>query len=229
MKEMYSTVGLFKLNADGKNKYSPSVLLRGNECKLDMQEMTIWSILHGRILTEEELRECYEEKQRELGLIFSRSFDETLKRLFVRGLISSGKGETEEEAVYNLVSSLYIIPLHQNFFIRFLSFLRLWAKYKVPFGKAKILFEKDKKTKDEKMVMILAFQSLLCSAEIIKCIENDILYFEDDDELVNYLYQDDLTTIDNISEQVRNFKKRNEVITAIVNLYLRKQIIFERV
>ena len=43
------------------------------------------------------------------------------------------------------------------------------------------------------------------------------------------LYNDDYTTSDNIADMMLAAKSRERVTAAVANLYLRKQIIFQRV
>ena len=50
MKKLYAAVGIFKLNHKDKREIYPSVILSGNECKLDIQEMSIWASLNWHIL-----------------------------------------------------------------------------------------------------------------------------------------------------------------------------------
>ena len=48
MKELYTAVGIFKLKKQGKNNVYPTVILSGNECRVDVQEMMIWSALNWK-------------------------------------------------------------------------------------------------------------------------------------------------------------------------------------
>ena len=69
---------------------------------------------------------------------------------------------------------------------------------------------------------------MLSTAEIIKCVELNKLDFNTEEDLLNTLYYDDYTTSENIAYTVRSLPQCRPVITSIANLYLRKQIIFER-
>ena len=42
--------------------------------------------------------------------IVNRSWKDCVERLLTRGLLICGKGETEYDALYDLLSSMYIIP-----------------------------------------------------------------------------------------------------------------------
>ena len=228
MKKLYASVGLFKLKTQGKENMYPTVILSGRECKLDVQEMTVWATLNWRILTYEQLNVYYEEQEIKSALICSRSFAETLKRLVNRGLIAEGCGETDEDALYNLISKLYIIPLCQSAPIRIISFLKLILIHKVPLKKAKIIFDHDRKTKSEKRIMDLAFSAPMSTAEIIKCVDKNIDCILNEDDVVEFLYDDKSVTSENIAETVRGLPSARRVISAVSNLYLRKQILFER-
>ena len=63
---------------------------------------------------------------------------------------------------------------------------------------------------------------------MIKCAELNTFAFGSEDELIDTLYHDEYTTSENISHSVRFLPQCRPVITSVANLYLRKQIIFER-
>lgn len=228
MKELYTAVGIFKLKNQGKSNVYPTVILSGKECILDVQEMMIWSALNWRITDDKQLHTYYSEQEKKSGVVFSRSYTDTLNRLIVRGLVASGLGENGEEALYDLISGLYIIPLYQSPFIRIISFLRMVFIFKLPYEKAKVLFERDKKNKNERRIMKLAFSAPMSTAEIVKCIDKNIDFILNEDDVVEFLYDDKFTTSENIAESVRGLSSVRTVLTAVSNLYLRRQILFER-
>ena len=228
MKMLYTAVGIFKLKNQGKNNVYPTVILSGNECRLDVQEMMIWSALNWRITDDKKLYTYYSEQKKKSGVVFSRSYTDTLNRLIVRGLVACGRGENGEEALYDLISGLYIIPLYQSPFIRIISFLRMVFIFKLPYEKAKVLFERDKKNKNERRVMKLAFSAPMSTAEIVKCIDKNIDFILNEDDVMEFLYDDKFTTSENIAESVRGLSSVRTVLTAVSNLYLRRQILFER-
>lgn len=228
MKELYTAVGIFKLKNQGKNNVYPTVILSGNECRLDVQEMMIWSALNWRITDDKKLYTYYSEQEKKSGVVFSHSYTDTLNRLIVRGLVACGRGENGEEALYDLISGLYIIPLYQSPVIRIISFLRMVFIFKLPYEKAKVLFERDKKNKNERRIMKLAFSAPMSTAEIVKCIDKNIDFILNEDDVMEFLYDDKFTTSENIAESVRGLSSVRTVLTAVSNLYLRRQILFER-
>lgn len=228
MKMLYTAVGIFKLKNQGKNNVYPTVILSGKERRLDVQEMMIWSALNWRITDDKKLYTYYSEQEKKSGVVFSRSYTDTLNRLIVRGLVASGRGENGEEALYDLISGLYIIPLYQSPFIRIISFLRMVFIFKLPYEKAKVLFERDKKDKSERRIMKLAFSAPMSTAEMVKCIDKNIDFILNEDDVMEFLYDDKFTTSENIAESVRGLSSVRTVLTAVSNLYLRRQILFER-
>lgn len=170
----------------------------------------------------------YKLNEEKSKFVASRSFDETLERLIVRGLVAEGCGKTDREALYNLISGLYIIPLHQSLFIRTVSFIRMIMLYNIPYEKAKVLFCKDKKTKSEKKIMELAFSAPMLTAEIVECIDRKIDFIFSEDDVLDFLYADSSVKSTNIADKAHILPSVNSVIADISNLYLRKQILFER-
>lgn len=225
---LYTAVGKFHVKGSVGSMRCPLVTIGGREFILDMQEMMLWTVLNWRILTEDEIYLLYEKKVQETGFMSARSAEECVRRLVQRGLIAKGSGDTGADALYDLLSELYVIPISENLFLRMISFIRLTLFSRLPYSITKKIFSKDKRNDNEKKVMRLANRAILSTAEIIKCIDQNVLSFTTDEDLLNVLYHDEYTTSDNIAYAVRSLPQCRPVITSIANLYLRKQIIFER-
>ena len=225
---LYTAVGKFHVKGSVGSMRCPLVTIGGREFILDMQEMMLWTVLNWRILTEDEIYLLYEKKVQETGFMSARSAEECVRRLVQRGLIAKGSGDTGADALYDLLSELYVIPISENLFLRMISFIRLTLFSRLPYSVTKKIFSKDKRNDNEKKVMRLANRAILSTAEIIKCIDQNVLSFTTDEDLLNVLYHDEYTTSDNIAYAVRSLPQCRPVITSIANLYLRKQIIFER-
>lgn len=225
---LYTAVGKFHVRGSVGNMRCPLVTIGGREFILDMQKMMLWTVLNWRILTEDEIYLLYEKKIQETGFMSAQSAEECVRRLVQRGLIARGSGDTGEDALYDLLSELYVIPISENLFLRMISFIRLTLFSRLPYSVTKKIFSKDKRNDSEKKVMRLANRAILSTAEIIKCIDQNMLSFATDEDLLDVLYHDEYTTSDNIAYAVRSLPQCRPVITSIANLYLRKQIIFER-
>ena len=217
IKTLYTAVGRFERRTNGCNRSCPIILLGGQEYMVDMQEMVIWSMLNWRILRWDDIAQEYEKLATASGYCTERSWKDCTNRLLTRGLLVSGSGETEYDALYDLLGSLSIIPTSGPFFLRLASFVKLTLLAHVPVSAAR------------KLVMRLAGQALLSTAEIIKCIDKNISRLPNECALLDSLYGDETTTSDNIASMVKISQSSKPVTLAVANLYLRQQIIFERV
>ena len=120
-------------------------------------------------------------------------------------------------------------PLSESLPLRLATFLKLTVLKGVSISKARELFRWDRPNKQEAQVMALSRQALLSTAELVKCAEVGVRDISTDEKLMDALYNDDDTTSDNIVDMMLTAESRERVTVAIANLYLRKQIIFQRV
>ena len=104
--------------------------------------------------------------------------------------------------------------------MRSISFVKLVAGRRVPIQQALKLFQKDRRTDYETRVMRLAQQALLSTAEIIKCVEQDVAYLPNEQFLMEAVYGDDETTCYNIAGIMKNSRSSQAVTLAVANLYL---------
>ena len=77
--------------------------------------------------------------------------------------------------------------------------------------------------------MALSKQALLSTAELIKCADCGVTDVSTDEKLLNALYSDADSNSDNLPFLMRGTKQQIPVTMAVANLYLRKQIVLERV
>lgn len=228
MNTLYTAVGKFELRSDGRNRY-PMIIVQGEEHLVDIQEMILWSCLSWRFWSLPQLRLDYEKKANDTDLPTSRSFEQCVARMIQRGLIASGAGVTGEDALYDLLNSLYLIPTCCGLITKVLSFLKLTFYDGLPFRITRNVFHKEPMTAAEQRVIGLARQTLLSTAEIIKCVDRGAYDISSGSKVMEVLYDDDDTTCDNIGSLARCFKSRRPVVQAVANLYLHKQLIFERI
>lgn len=229
MKKLYTAVGRITFKRQKKGMRCPQVILGEREYILDMQEMLLWSILNWRILSIDEIETLYKNKEKETGIASHRSAEDCLGRLVQRGLVNCGQGETDVDALYDLLSGLCAIPISESLILRAISFVRMTVFRKIPITTAKRLFLKDKRNADEKKVMHIIKQATLSTPEIIKCVRQNTIDFVSDEQLMDLLYHDEYTTCENIAYSVRDLPESRTVISSVANLYLRRQIIFERI
>ena len=120
------------------------------------------------------------------------------------------------------------VPISESIPLRAATFLKMVLLDGVSVSKAKLLFRRDRPNQREAQVLALSKQALLSTAELIKCAEAGVSDLSTDQKVMAALYNDDFTTCDNIRWEMMQAGSREDVTLAVANLYLRKQIIFER-
>ena len=228
-KTLYTAVGRLVKQHDADGNTYPVVYVSRHENMLDLQEMAIWSALNWRIVDFRQLMRKYDSLANELHLMEPRTLENCLHRLEVRGLVASGSGENDLEALYDLLGGLYVVPISESLILRAATFLKLTLWDDVPLSTAKRLFQRRRINDYEKRVLSLSKQALLSTAELIKCVEVRTSDLSSGNQILNALYNDDDTTSENIRYQMLHAKSRASVTLAVANLCLSKQIIFERV
>ena len=176
----------------------------------------------------EDIYALYLKLTRGLSFTSHRTLDDCIDRLVTRGLVAERRGGSEYESLYDLLSCLYIAPVSANPFLRLGAFLKLWLWDGVPFSKAIRLFSRPKHSAEERQIVRLANQALLSNAELIKCAERGVRTLRSDAQLMDCLYDDELTTCENLPILMAASRQARPVSAAIANLYLHKQIVFER-
>ena len=224
---LYTAVGHFRRKTDDSGRTYPVVLMNQAEHGVDMQEMAVWTVLNWRFLRLEQIEMKYGQLAVDLPPA-RRTLETCLNRLEVRGLIARGVGDTDFEALYDLLGELYVVPVAESLSLRLVTFGKLLLDG-VPFSKARQLFRKDGPSQREAQVMALSRQALLSTAELIKCAEVGTTDVSTDEKLMDALIDNDYTTSDSLPFEMLEAEQRTPITMAVANLYLRKQIIFERV
>lgn len=228
MTSLYTAVGRFERRTNDAGQH-PVVLVNRQEYMVDIPEMIIWTCLNWRILELPQIEGLYKTMARNANATGYMGFECYMERLVQRGLIVSGIGDGGGDALYDLLSELYVIPVTSGIFVKLAAFLKFIFVNRVPFGKAKEVFRNESLSNAEKRVIDLAKQAQLSTAEIMKCVETDVYDLSSDDKIMNALYDDDITTCDNIGSYAKLFTKQRPVLETVATLYLRKLIIFERI
>ena len=171
MVTFYTAVGRYELRNGSSGQY-PIVISKRKEYILSIQEMILWSSLMWNIHTGSELCKIFYQKEYDAHVLGDAEFEDYLIRLERRGLIVSGCGYTAVEALYMLVSKLYVIPLSESLLTKLGAFLHLTFRRKVPFSVTREIFSLPKLNPDEKRLLSLARQANLTTEELIRCVDN---------------------------------------------------------
>ena len=227
MVKLYTAVGKYEIREDARGMKEPLVIVNRKEMALSREEMTMWFCLIWNIYTKEELQEAYHKKAAKAELDSER-FEQVLQRMEVRGLVVYAAAERGDDALYKLLANLYLVPLHSSFLQKIMAFARLVLKEGVPISTAKVVLEKDDFTDMEHKVMHLAKQTMLSSAEVVKCIGRDVTDVSTSEKVMDALYDDDVSTCDNLGYFMKFFKGHQQTVEAIATLYLNRNLVFDK-
>ena len=167
MKMLYTANGRY-IRCCTEEGTRPVIIVCEKEYEVDVQEFMLWSILNWRILREDEIGSYYEKMVSNINVTIHRSWQDCVQRLLVRGLIVAGTGDTEYDALYDLLACRFIIPIGAAWPLRVLSFLKLTFLEGISWKITRRLFHVDARSSCEKKVIRLARQTPLSCAEIIK-------------------------------------------------------------
>lgn len=110
MQKYYTAVGRFERKGRMGDMTCPMVIINNREYALDIQEMILWAALNWQIMDAGSLENAYSAKLKASGISPQRSISDCMRRLMQRGLVVEGCGETDEDALYALLSGLYVVP-----------------------------------------------------------------------------------------------------------------------
>ncbi len=164
---LYTAIGKYELHENAAGDKLPHVLVHGEPKSLDIWEMITWSSLMWKILTFDELAKEFYAKEREAHILGEYSCEACLKRMEQRGLIVCGHGATAMDALADLLSELYVIPLRAKLPTKILAFLHLTFAKGVPFRVTRQLFTKPQLSDGEAYLLQAAEQELLTVDELV--------------------------------------------------------------
>ena len=225
---LYTAIGKYEFKRDKDGNKLPVIIAEEKEYTLDIWEMILWSSLIWNIHTHDEITKIFYKKEREVHVLGELSCETYIDRLESTGLIVSGHGITAVDALHDLLSKLYVIPVTANFFTKSAAFLHLTFMKRIPYKVTKHIFDKPQFSAAEAKVMKLAGQNRLSVGELIKCVECGVVDVSTNDKLMDSLYDDEITTYKNIGTLFRTCDSCNSVLEVVASLYLNKQIVFER-
>lgn len=115
LKTLFTAVGRMEKRTDSPGRSYPVIVLGGKDYMVDLQEMLVWSSLNWRIARKNEIGELYNKAVLDYSFQADRTWNACVERLLIRGLLVSGSGATDYDALYDLLSTMYIIPASGSF------------------------------------------------------------------------------------------------------------------
>ena len=121
--KLYTALGRYTMKESVAGEKIPHVIIGDTTHELDLWEMIVWSSLIWNIYTYDEICRDFYKKEKEAHILGDLSCDDYLKHMEQKGLIAVGEGVTGIDALHNLISGLYVIPVTANLFTKTAAFL----------------------------------------------------------------------------------------------------------
>ena len=226
MMTFYAAAGSYQIRSeDGKNM--PYIMRLGKLQPVSIPEFSLWSMLLWDVLTYEELRKKFYDKMEETEIEPS-SFDKSLEMLVKRKLIIKGVGYTAADALYNMLSDTYVIPLRGVQGTRkLMNVAKLLKQKKVNFFEAVYLLQPEKSSVSERRIMKLVLQTPLSVPELVRCFENNVRDVSSADKVISAIYTEESDNQARLNNASSLSDYRHDVLEATANLYLTRQVILE--
>ena len=205
----------------------PFVVTDGETKSLSQAEFILWTSLHWNVMNKESLKAEFDRRMKKYHMCGDVSFEQTLNRLKTRGLIVSKSDYLAVDALYNLLKNLYVVPLGTvNGFKKAIMFSYMFFIKGIPLDECREIMEDFNINDLEKQIVSFSKRLKVSSAELIRISDKDLWDIKSEDDIVPLAYEEneDLNSLGNFT---RFSKNKTEVLEAIVNLYLKKQIVFE--
>lgn len=226
MMTFYAAAGSYQIRSeDGKNM--PYIMRLGKLQPVSIPEFSLWSMLLWDVLTYEELHKKFYDKM-EKTEIEPSSFDKSLEMLVKRKLIIKGVGYTGADALYNMLSDTYVIPLRGVQGTRkLMNVAKLLKQKKVNFFEAVYLLQPEKSSVAERRIMKLVLQTPLSVPELVRCFENNVRDVSSADKVISAIYTEKSDNQARLNNASSLSDYRHDVLEATANLYLTRQVILE--
>ena len=191
------------------------------------QEFFLWSSLAFQIRQIHELQSAFSERLKKHHRSENIPIEPYLNRLLLRGLVVKGDGLTGVDALYRLLGELYISPLQDSFSVRLFTCIYLCMKKKLHTKELIHYLKKPARTAIEDTVLQIAKKVQISTAELVTCVEQGI-HPQNTEQLLTQLYETSDATFRTLAQDIQFTHAGYPVLEAISNLYLNKQIAFEK-
>ena len=223
----YTAVGSYQMRTEN-GREMPYILRMGRLEPISIPEFFIWSHLLWEVETYDEIREFYQNQSKSLGVRLP-NLDQALKMLIKRKLIAKGIGYTGEDALYDMLSAAFVLPIHTLGKKKLSSVIRLLVKGRITGREAIRAMRPEHLTGDENRVMKLVRQTPLSVSELIRCIENGVRDVDTPEKVITAIYTDEEDTQERMQITSRQADCKTAVLEAVANLYLRRRVILDMV
>ena len=228
MLTFYTAIGSYYIKQDTNGHEYPVVVSRDREVELAPEELILWSGLLWNISHKGELEEYYMRECNALGFISRQPFDYYLERLMLRGIVVSGQNIVGQDALYDMLCNLSIFPCKPSLFNSLRAGIRMLFR-RIRLRAIFSVLRPAKLDETQRRIMRVADRRILSVAEMIRVLDSGDIDIEDETAMAQALYGDELDCSDeDICNYSRFSEMKGQVLNAVANLYLQKQVIFDK-
>lgn len=168
MLTLYTAVGKLQIRKNSAGKEYPLVMVGEKERTLTPYEMLLWSSLSWNILTFDETRALFYEREQEMHILSALDFEYYLKRLIFRGLVVSGTGYSGISALHQLLAPLYVHSCADRLLEKLAALADMVCLQHYPLRTAVRIFRKEKLTVEEKLLIGRCGPKRIAASEILE-------------------------------------------------------------
>ena len=226
MMTFYAAAGSYHIREENGKKM-PYIMQLGKLQPVSIPEFYVWSMLLWEVMTYDELRRKFIDRLDRTDLSLD-TMENALNMLVKRKLILTGVGYTGLDAIYNMLSDVFIHPVRGLYGTRRLTNIaKLLKNGKITVCDAIYLLQPDRASEGERRIMKLIRQTPLNVGELVRCFENGVKDVSTADKVIAAIYTDESDTQARINNASSQSDYRREVLEATANLYLTRQVILE--
>lgn len=226
MMTFYTAVGTYSFKPEA-GRHMPYILRLGRLEPVSVPEFLIWSNLLWEVETYDEIKKDYMKLSDELTIQLP-DFDQALKMLVKRKLIAKGIGYTGEDALYDMLSGVFVLPVHMRELRQFGTIIRLLFKRKLTLRNAFRLLAPERLTDTESRVLKLVRQTPLSVSELIRCFDYGVRHIRTPEKVIDAIYTEEDDTQDSIRVTSGQSENRTAVLLAVANLYLNRKAMLDQ-
>ncbi len=226
MMSFYAAAGSYHIREENGKKM-PYIMCLGKLQPVSIPEFYVWSMLLWEVMTYDELRKKFIDRMDDTDLSMD-DLENALKMLVKRKLIITGVGYTGVDAIYNMLTDVFIHPVRGLHGTRRVSNIaKLLKQKKITICDAIYLLQPDRVSDGERRILKLIYQTPLSVGELVRCFENNVKDVSSADKVIAAVYTEESDTQARINNASSQSDHRREVLEATANLYLTRQVILE--
>ena len=226
MLTIYTAVGTLKFQKNVQGNPVPVIINNGREYGMTREELMVWSCLAFQILTYPELEKLYRHRYGTADDTSALPLSHYLNRLLLRGLLVKGDGISGADAIYRLLGTLTITQMEIPSSCVFHGLKLLWKGDIDKDGFFRLL-KRTTYTPMEQTILALSKKVPLSTAELLSCMDQDAKIDREAD-VMDTLYPSPDMTYETLADSVQLHHTQYPVLQAVSNLYLKQQILFQK-